>query len=120
MNRLEICPAKRTASINFTSAPTTGGTLTTEWITGYGGTTGLPLTEGAISVTSICNDGYWRIVAGDGLNGGVYTGTFTATGVSQQRIKDDVAKLHFNSCIFFKFCINRFDIPYVKVLAAPN
>lgn len=85
-----IAAAKRTASINFTSAPTTGGTLTAEWVTSYGGITGLPLTEGAISLTSICNDGYWRIVAGDGLAGGVYTGTFTATGVSQVT---DVTKL---------------------------
>lgn len=85
-----IAAARRTASITFTSAPTTGGTLTAEWVTAYGGTTGLPLTQGAISINSICNDGYWRIVAGDGLTGGVYNGTFTATGVSQVT---DVTKL---------------------------
>jgi hypothetical protein len=85
-----IASAKRTASINFTTAPTAGGTLTAEWVSAYGGITGLPLTQGVISVSSICNDGYWRIVAGDGLNGGVYIGTFTATGISQVT---DVTKL---------------------------
>lgn len=78
-----IASAKRTASINFTTAPTTGGTLTAEWVAAYGGITGLPLTEGANTVSTTCNDGYWRIVAGDGLNGGVYTATLTATGISQ-------------------------------------
>jgi hypothetical protein len=85
-----IASAKRTASIDFTTAPTTGGTLTAEWVAAYGGITGLPLTEGANTVSTTCNDGYWRIVAGDGLNGGVYTATLTATGISQVT---DVTKL---------------------------
>jgi len=77
-----ISIAKRNASINFTTAPTTGGTLTTEWIGNPAGINGLPLTEGALNVTTTSNDGYWSVVAGDGLTGGTYTGTFTATGIA--------------------------------------
>lgn len=85
-----ISAAKRNASINFTTAPTTGGTLTAQWVSAPPGINGLPLTEGSINVNSTCNDGCWRVVAGDGLAGGIYTGTFTATGVSEIT---DVTKL---------------------------
>ena len=79
-----IATAKRNAAINFTAAPTTGGSLTTEWITAVSGTNGLPLTESAIPVTlnATSADGYWRVLAADGLAGGSYTGTFTGTGIS--------------------------------------
>lgn len=77
-----ISTATRNASINFTTAPSTGGTLTTEWISSPGGTNGLPLNQGAFMVTKTANEGYWRIVAADGLSGGIYTGTFTATAIS--------------------------------------
>lgn len=77
-----IATAKRNVSINFTAAPTTGGTLTSEWIPSYAGITGLPLTEGAQTINSVYNDGYWSVVAGDGITGGTYTGTFTATAVT--------------------------------------
>jgi hypothetical protein len=72
---------KRNASIDFTAAPATGGTLTAEWIPVYGGTNGLPLLEGVIVVNKTSPAGYWSMVAGDGLSGGTYTGTFTATGI---------------------------------------
>ncbi|MDB5190795.1 MAG: C-terminal target protein [Segetibacter sp.] len=72
----------RPAQINFTTAPTTAGTLTAEWINGNSGTNGLPLTEGSISVIKTSADGYWRVSAGDGLTGGVYTGTFTANNIT--------------------------------------
>ncbi|MCP9749472.1 T9SS type A sorting domain-containing protein [Ferruginibacter sp. HRS2-29] len=71
----------RNASINFTTAPTAGGTLTAEWVNGAGGTNGLPLVEGSINVNRSSSVGYWSIVAGDGLTGGVYTGTFTGTSL---------------------------------------
>jgi hypothetical protein len=76
-----VAAFKRNASINFTTAPTTGGSLTAEWISSPGGSNGLPLTEGALSVTKTSNEGYWRVAAADGLSGGNYTGTFTATGI---------------------------------------
>ncbi|MDF2382550.1 T9SS type A sorting domain-containing protein [Nostoc ellipsosporum NOK] len=77
-----IATAKRNASINFTTANTTGGSLTTEWVSSPGGNNGLPLTEGATTITNTSNDGFWRVVSGDGLTGGSYTGTFTATGIA--------------------------------------
>jgi hypothetical protein len=76
-----IATAKRNASVNFTTAPSTGGTLTAQWVNTAAGTNGLPLTEGSIVVTTASSAGYWSVVAGDGLTGGVYTGTFTATAI---------------------------------------
>ncbi|HEY6505328.1 MAG TPA: T9SS type A sorting domain-containing protein, partial [Chitinophagaceae bacterium] len=79
--------AKRNASINFTAfplppfPPATGGTLTAEWIAAPAGTNGLPLVNSGITITNTSNMGYWRMTAGDGLNGGTYTGTFTATSI---------------------------------------
>ena len=77
-----IATAKRNASVNFTTAPGTGGTLTTQWVSSPGGANGLPLTEGALTVSGTSNDGFWRILSGDGLADGAYTGTFTATGIA--------------------------------------
>ena len=77
-----VAAFKRNASINFTAAPATGGSLTAQWVSSPGGTNGLPLTEGAINVAKTSNDGYWTITSGDALSGGTYTGTFTATGIS--------------------------------------
>jgi len=71
----------RNAAINFTTAPTAGGTLTAEWINGAGGTNGLPLVQGSININRSSSVGYWSIVAGDGLTGGIYTGTFTGTSL---------------------------------------
>jgi hypothetical protein len=73
---------KRNASINFTTMPATGGTLTAQWIRVAGGSNGLPLTEGAITVNTTSREGFWSVVAGDGLTGGMYTGSFTATGIA--------------------------------------
>jgi hypothetical protein len=67
----------RLSNINFTTAPATGGTITTEWISNYGGTNGLPLSQGTLVVDSTSRSGYWSVVAGGGLTGGTYTGTFT-------------------------------------------
>lgn len=78
-----IAGATRTANVLFTTAPASGGTLTAQWVSAYGGTSGLPLTEpGFPTITNVASDGYWTITAGDGLSGGVYTGTFTATNVT--------------------------------------
>lgn len=70
---------QRKATINFTAAPSAGGTLTVNFIPNDPGDAGLPLTEGSITVNTASNSGYWKIDAGDGLTGGTYTGTFTAT-----------------------------------------
>jgi hypothetical protein len=76
-----IAAAKRNASVNFTTPPSTGGTLTAQWVSANPGLNGLPLTEGSIAVTTASSEGYWSVVAGDGLAGGAYTGTFTATAI---------------------------------------
>lgn len=73
---------RRSASIAFTSLPTTGGTLTAEFIEGAPAGTGLPLTEGDLTINSTSDAGYWRINAGDGLAGGAYTATLTASGIT--------------------------------------
>jgi hypothetical protein len=77
-----VAAFKRNAAINFTTAPTGGGSLTAQWVSSPGGANGLPLVEGAINVSKTANEGYWTVSAGDGLTGGNYTGTFTANGIS--------------------------------------
>lgn len=74
-----ILGTQRKATINFTAAPSSGGTLTVSFVPNDPGDAGLPLTEGSINVNTAANSGYWKIDAGDGLTGGTYTGTFTAT-----------------------------------------
>lgn len=72
----------KTATINFTAAPSAAGTLTAEWIAGSPGTNGLPLVEGANSYSYVSGSGYWRVTAGDGLTGGTYTATFNGVNVA--------------------------------------
>ena len=75
-------PVNLNTSVAFTTAPTTAGTLTAEWVGTPGGTNGLPLTEGAISVDRTTTNGFWRLTAADGLTGGVYTGAFAGTSIT--------------------------------------
>ncbi|MBC7536818.1 MAG: T9SS type A sorting domain-containing protein [Ferruginibacter sp.] len=78
-----IVGATRTASIDFTQAPTIGGTLTAQWQSLYPGANGLPLTEPGYPVLdSTASDGYWTVIAADGLTDGIYTGTFTGTNIT--------------------------------------
>ncbi|MFT3911018.1 MAG: T9SS type A sorting domain-containing protein [Ferruginibacter sp.] len=77
-----IANTTRNVNILFTTAPGVGGTLTASWIPAYAGNNGMPLTEpGYDELNDVASDGYWRVIAGDGLTGGNYTGTFTATNV---------------------------------------
>lgn len=62
----------RPAQIDFTTAPSTGGTVTTQFLPYDPGTYGLPLTENSDTYSSTCSDGYWRMAAGNNLAGGVY------------------------------------------------
>jgi hypothetical protein len=73
---------RRLATIDFTAAPTAGGSLTAEFIVLPSGNQGLPLTEGSITVNKASASGYWRVAAADGLAGGTYTPSFTFTGAS--------------------------------------
>lgn len=68
------------ASLNFTTTPTTGGTITCEFVNSAPGGTQPSLTEGAITVDRASGTGYWSISTGDGfvMGSGAYTGTFIA------------------------------------------
>lgn len=72
----------RLATIDFTSAPAGGGTITASFVSQPGGFNGLPLTEGLNTILNTSSDGFWRMIAADGLSGGTYTGTFEANGFS--------------------------------------
>jgi hypothetical protein len=71
------------ATIAFTTAPTTGGTLTANWSSAPPSfPNAVPLTEGANIVNSVSKNGSWFINAADGLAGGAYTTTVTANGAT--------------------------------------
>ncbi len=69
----------RPAQIEFTTAPSTGGQLTVQFVTGDPGNMGLPLSESSVDINKAGEAGKWTIAA-ISLTGGGYTGTFTATG----------------------------------------
>ncbi len=68
------------ANINFTAAPTTGGTLTTFFESTDPGEAGLPLDDGGTNIVNCAQDGCWTITVGDGLMGGTYSLDLTADG----------------------------------------
>lgn len=70
----------RTATVDYILAPTTGGTLTAQFIPGDPGNTGLPLTDGPYTANKAANSGIWRFTAGNGLAGGDFSFTFKAAG----------------------------------------
>lgn len=73
----------KNASINFTTAPTTAGTLTAMFSsTAPSFPNASPLTEGALLVNTVSKQGSWFVDAADGLAGGTYTATFTGTGAN--------------------------------------
>ncbi len=68
------------ANINFTTAPTTGGSLTAQFVATNPGNGGLPITDGADVINTINTTGFWRIDAGDGLTGGTYSVAIKGAG----------------------------------------
>jgi hypothetical protein len=66
------------ANINFTTAPTSGGSLTALWVDGNPGfPNATPLTEGAIvNINQASSVGSWFVDAADGLAGGNYTAVY--------------------------------------------
>jgi len=72
----------KTATINFTAAPTTAGSLTAEWVSAPSGNSGLPIVEGVNEFTQASSLGYWTVSAGNGLAGGTYTATFNGVGLA--------------------------------------
>jgi hypothetical protein len=69
-------------SIEFTVAPTTGGSLTATFTGTDPGDTGLPLVDGLKDVTNATAQGFWTLAAGDGLAGGDYTGKFNSADLT--------------------------------------
>jgi|GEM_PF-2347483 len=67
-------------NISFTSAPTSGGTITATFIQEDPGNKGCPLNDDGVSVVNVGQNGYWRLVTDDGLSGGIYNIDLTATG----------------------------------------
>jgi hypothetical protein len=73
--------AYRRFTVEFASGVTAGGTITTEWITDDPGKLGLPLNDAGITVNTTTDEGFWRVVAADGLAGGTYTVNAEAPGL---------------------------------------
>lgn len=67
-------------TINFTTAPTSGGSITTAFSATDPGSAGLPLTEGSVTYTNASALGFWTVTVGDGFAGGVYNASFRGTG----------------------------------------
>lgn len=74
--------SSRNVMVNYTITPVTGGTLTARFYNGSAGNGGLPLTEGGISINKTAGTGYWSLTAADGLTGGTYDISLTASGFS--------------------------------------
>jgi len=73
------------ATVNFTGAPSVGGTNNVQFITGDPGSAGLPAADPSgtnPNCFAACTTGYWQIDAGNGLTGGTYSLDLTATGFS--------------------------------------
>jgi hypothetical protein len=68
------------ATIGFTTAPTTSGTLTATFKDWNPGSQGTPLSDGAVTVRNVAQNGYWTISHADGLAGGIYSLDLTAEG----------------------------------------
>ena len=79
----------RTVTVEYTSAPTTGGTLTVNVNPGDMGSDGLPITNiaavgicASFDVTNTSDNGYWVIDDGNGLSGGAYDITLIGEGIA--------------------------------------
>lgn len=78
----------RFVTVEYGSAPTSGGTLTFSWVNAEMGTAGLPVTVTAagsclaFDAVNTADDGYWQIDAGNGLsNDGNYDITLVGENV---------------------------------------
>ncbi len=73
-------------AIKMTSAPTTGGYITAEYVTGYAGTLGLPLVVGSVNVNRVYGYGFHRVEPDASLAG--YTYTFQMVGTNYAGVGD--------------------------------
>ena len=71
----------REFNLDFTTAPTAGGSITVMAADSAApAQSGLPLTDGSETIVNVAPL-YWEADAGNGLSGGAYTLTLTATGI---------------------------------------
>jgi hypothetical protein len=70
----------KSVSVSYQQAPVPGSLTISYDQSPAGGSGGFPLYESGagIYVNKITSEGYWDLVPGDGLSGGLYTGTFRA------------------------------------------
>lgn len=71
----------RPVNLSYTSAPSTGGTLTAGFTASDPGDDGLPLLDGVdYTINKVCPTGFWTLSSADGLSGGTYDLDVTAQG----------------------------------------
>ena len=71
----------RSATINYTGAPSTGGSLTATFTASNPGELGLPLVDG-VTLANVAQDGFWTVSAADGLVDGTYNASLNAAAFS--------------------------------------
>lgn len=72
----------RPVELSFTTAPTSGGTLTVEHIASDPGNNGTTtIDDGGYLLDTYSKTGYWKINAGNGLTGGIYSLNLTMGGI---------------------------------------
>lgn len=76
----------RPFQVNYTTSPSGAGTLSSEFINSLPGNAGYPYydftTSPIVQLTKSAPEGFWRLIANNGLTGGIYTCTATGTGFS--------------------------------------
>ncbi len=70
----------RPMNLSYTSAPSSGGTLTAGFTASNPGSSGLPLSDSGYTVNTVSPDGYWSLSSADGLSGGTYDLDINAEG----------------------------------------
>jgi hypothetical protein len=70
----------REVTLNYSTAPATSGSITAGFRRVPVESQGLPLSDGAITVTKTSPEGYWSVVRSNGLVGGQYDLSYTAAG----------------------------------------
>jgi hypothetical protein len=68
----------RAITLNYTTAPTTGGVLSGEFFAGAPGTAGLPLSDPPLSIANVATAGIWQAT-----NEGIVGGTFDLSALAQ-------------------------------------
>lgn len=83
----------RPAIISFTTAPTSGGTITASFIEKDPQVTNLPINDGGFQITNYGADGYWQMIPGNKLTGGQYNLDLYITGFQKITNGLDISNL---------------------------